>query len=302
MLPFRKPTLRKTLAAIGAALGLLLAPAIQARAPQPPENRPALWKVADADTTIYLFGTIHALPPNVSWYRGTIAEAFEGSQEVVTELGEPDLAQMQESLLARAVLPEGQTLRGLLSPEERTAYEQALASLDLSPVLFDRFEPWSPAIVLALVPLQRAGFAQETGVESQLIARAKALGRPLSGLETIDYQLGLFDSLSPEAQKHYLMEVVKAIPTVVQDIQPIIEAWKAGDADRLAQLINAEQDNPALAEALITNRNKAWADWIKARLDKPGRVFVAVGAGHLAGPGSVQDQLAAQGVTATRLQ
>ena len=66
--------------------------------------------------------------------------------------------------------------------------------------------------------------------------------------------------------------------------------------------MNAEESDAGLTELLLTQRNKAWADWIKARLDKPGTVFMAVGAGHLAGPGSVQDQLSARGLAATRLQ
>jgi uncharacterized protein YbaP (TraB family) len=66
--------------------------------------------------------------------------------------------------------------------------------------------------------------------------------------------------------------------------------------------MNDDEDDPALVDMLLTRRNKAWARWIERRLDKPGSVFIAVGAGHLAGPGSVQDQLAAAGISAQRIQ
>ena len=69
-------------------------------------------------------------------------------------------------------------------------------------------------------------------------------------------------------------------------IAQMIDAWKQGDADRLAQLMNEEDDAPELMELLLYNRNRAWAEWIKARLNRPGTVFMAVGAGHLAGAGS----------------
>lgn len=292
---------RNTLAAIAAALGMLVAPA-QARAPQPVESRPALWKVADADTTIYLFGTIHALPADVPWYRGEVAVAFEGSKELVTEIAEVDPAGTQQALLTRAVLPPGQSLRALLSAQEKARYEAALTALKLPVDAFDRFEPWYAAIVLGTLPLLQDGYSAGMGVEKVLGTRAKALGRAQEGLETAEYQFGLFDGLPPAVQKRYLLEVIRNLPTMKQDLVKIIEAWKAGDAEGLARLINAEEDDPALVAALITNRNKAWADWIKARLDKPGTVFVAVGAGHLAGTGSVQDQLAARGVATTRLQ
>lgn len=293
---------RKTFAAIAALLGMLVAPLAQARTPQAPESRPALWKVSDADTTIYLFGTIHALPANVPWYRGQVATAFEGSKELVTEIVDADPAAMQQVILTKALLPQGQTLRALLSPREKLDYEAALAAQKLPVDAFDAFEPWYAAMVLATLPLLRDGFAAEMGVEKLLGTRAKALGRPQSGLETAEYQLGLFDGLGPDVQKRYLLEVIKTLPTMKGDLARIIEAWKTGDAETLARLINAEEDDPALVAALITDRNKAWADWIKARLDQPGVVFVAVGAGHLAGSGSVQDQLAARGVRATRLQ
>jgi uncharacterized protein YbaP (TraB family) len=96
--------------------------------------------------------------------------------------------------------------------------------------------------------------------------------------------------------------VVEALPTVRSDIDAMVAAWKSGDADHLAQLLNEDESDPQMRKVLITDRNVAWAKWLKARLDKPGTVFVAVGAGHLAGAGSVQDQLAAAGVTSTRVQ
>lgn len=297
--------LRNTLAAIGAALGMLVAPApifAKARAPQPVESRPALWKVSDADTTIYLFGTIHALPADVPWYRGPVAVAFESSKELVTEITEVDPTSTQQALLTRAVLPPGQSLRALLSPPEKARYEAALTALNLPVDAFDRFEPWYAAIVLGTLPLLQDGFSAGMGVEKVLGTKAKALGRAQEGLETAEYQFGLFDGLPPAVQKRYLLEVIQNLPTMKQDLVKIIEAWKAGDADALARLINAEEDDPALVATLITNRNKAWADWIKTRLDRPGIVFVAVGAGHLAGAGSVQDQLATKGIATTRLQ
>jgi uncharacterized protein YbaP (TraB family) len=82
----------------------------------------------------------------------------------------------------------------------------------------------------------------------------------------------------------------------------MIEAWEKGDADELARLMNQDEDEPELMEKLLYARNKAWAEWIRARLDRPGTVFIAVGAGHLAGQGSVQDDLRAMGIASVRVQ
>jgi uncharacterized protein YbaP (TraB family) len=264
--------------------------------------RPAMWQVRDADTTIYLFGTIHALPQGINWFGGAVAAAFDGSHELVTEIIESDPAQMQASVMARAVLPPGTSLRTMLTPVQRSAYEAALSTYGIPAATFDRYKPWYAAIFLSALPVLRDGFASENGVEQLLDARAKAARRAHSALESADYQLGLFDSLPQATQLRYLNEVVKDLPSSKNELGEMVEAWKRGDSDTLARLMNEEEDEPELMERLLTNRNKAWADWVKTRLDKPGTVFVAVGAGHLAGAGSVQEQLAARGIATSRVQ
>jgi uncharacterized protein YbaP (TraB family) len=284
------------------ALALLLLPAAaQARADQP-QTRPALWRVADADTTIYLFGTIHALPKGIDWYKGPVASAFESSGELVTEILSSDPAVMQATLLSRASLPEGQTLRGLLGDKERKAYEAALKSQGMDARALDRFQPWYAAVMLTMMPLMKSGYDAADGVDAQLDARAKALSRTHSALETAEFQFGLFASLPMATQKAYLAEVVKTMPTIRRQLGQMVVQWQRGNAARLAQLMNAEEDDPVLVETLITQRNRTWARWIRRRLDKPGTVFIAVGAGHLAGRGSVRVFLAKSGVEATRLQ
>ena len=83
----------------------------------PPPVRPALWKVADKDTTIYLFGTVHVLPPGIPWYDGKVAAAFEGSQELVTEIVDTDPT--KKTMMQWASLSGNETLRGMLSPPEK---------------------------------------------------------------------------------------------------------------------------------------------------------------------------------------
>ena len=273
-------------------------PAVQAA----PLAQPALWKVADEDTTIYLFGTIHALPPNVRWFDGPIAAAFQASDELVTEIAGNDPARVAALTARIAMLPEGKTLRGELGERDRKAFERALAFHGLPPAAYDRFEPWFAAVALANLPLTNAGYDQAAGVEATLDAQAKTLKRPHIGLETPEYQLGLFDTLPVETQRKYLNGIVEHTPTIAGELIAIVEAWKRGNAERLSQLMNADEDDPLMVETLLTGRNRAWAQWIKGRMDKPGKVFLAVGAGHMAGKGSVLEQLQHLGFTATRLQ
>lgn len=305
--------LRTLLISTAAAACALLGPAILAQQSQPTPQKveavpapmvakPAMWKIADSDTTIYLFGTIHLLPAGIEWYDGPVATAFEQSKELVTEIPESSDGQMMNLTLKYGMLPAGQTLREQMTADERTKYESAMTGLGLPPAAFDRFKPWFAALALAILPLQKAGYSMENGIENQLDKRNKALGRPRSGLETLEDQLGIFDGFSPAVQKTYLFSVIDAIPTITTDIDKMVQAWAKGDVEGLAALMNDPTEDPALYEALLSKRNKNWVGWLDKRMDQPGVVFVAVGAGHLGGKDSVQDLLAQGGIKVTRVQ
>jgi uncharacterized protein len=256
--------------------------------------RPALWKLADHDTTIYLFGTIHLLPDGINWYAGPIAEAFEGSDLLVTEIPETPDGESAALLMKHGVLPAGQSLRATMTP--------ALAQQGLPAAAFDRYKPWFAAVVLATLPLQREGFNLTHGVENQLDTRNKARGKGRQGLETLEYQLTIFNRFPPAVQRRYLFEVIGALPTIREDVGKMVTAWANGDDAALAALLNAEEEDPAMYQALLTDRNKAWAVWIAKRMEQPGTVFIAVGAGHLGGKDSVQDVLAKAGHKTARVQ
>lgn len=269
----------------------------------PAATGPGLWKVADEDTTIYLFGTVHALPKEVDWYSGAIVEALSSSQELVTEIPGDSATDpaSQQMVMAKAVLPPGQTLRELLNEPDRTSYELALTRLGMPPGSFDRFEPWFAGMTMAILPLLRAGYAAESGVEKRLEQLAPP-GIARGALETLEWQIELFDTLPVESQVAFLMVSADNFDDIQPTMDMMVAEWLEGDADALARLMNKGLTDPQLANALLYERNADWAEWIDTRLDTPGTVFLAVGAGHLAGEQSVQDFLEARGFTVTRVQ
>jgi uncharacterized protein len=307
--------LRRTLPALLSPLLLLLAPAQalagtnakrDAAPPAPVKTevkaRPALWKVADKDTTIWLFGTIHILPPGIDWYSGPIAKALENSDTLVTEIVEVNDPAVTARLGQIALSSPPRNLREQLPPEVRKDYEAALTALKLPLAAFDANDPWYAAVVLSTLPVFQEGYDPNHGAETVLAARAKVKGLPQIGLETTEQQLNLFDTLPPETQVTYLREVLESFPEIGKDIRAMIDAWKSGKADELARLMNEEESDPMLMKVLLVDRNKAWAQWIAKRLEQPGTVFMAVGAGHLAGRDSVQAQLAAARIKTKRVR
>lgn len=268
-----------------------------------PPSGPALWKVQDEDTVIYLFGTVHILPANVQWYKGDIARALEGSDTLVTEIPADamDGPAMQADVLRKATLPEGKNLRGLLTAEQRAQYEASMAQLGMPASAFDRYEPWFAGMTLAVLPLMMNGYDMESGAESVVEASAPATAERLA-LETPEQQIDFFDKLPPKSQVEFLMSSAKDLDRVVALMDEMLNEWLTGDADSLARLLNAEMSDPVLAAVLLHSRNERWAEWIDARMDEPGQVFIAVGAGHLAGEKSVQEYLAQRDITVTRIQ
>ena len=278
------------------------APAPAAAAPATKDADPALWVVKDADTTIYLFGTVHVLKPGLSWFDEAVKTAFDKSDQLVLEMVEPDTATMQQLIVKMAVNPTGSTLTEKLPADKRDAYAKAMADVGIPAQAFDRLDPWVAGITLAVAGLPKLGYDVNSGAEKVLTAAAKAENKPVIGLETAEQQLGYFDTLPEPAQVQYLVSTIDDYPKMGSELEKMIADWSAGNPDALAKTMNEDmRKTPELAKVLLADRNARWADWIEKRLAQPGTIFVAVGAGHLAGGDSVQAQLAKHHLTATRI-
>jgi hypothetical protein len=262
---------------------------------------PALWVVKDDDTTIYLFGSVHILKPGLGWFDDGVKSAFDASDELVLELVEPPAAEAQALFGKLAMDQQGKTLRSKMNDTDRAIYETAVGKLGLPVPALDPFDPWAAAITLSLLAIQKTGFDPNSGVEKQLTAAAKLSSKPIAGLETMEFQLGVFDTLPEAEQIAFLVETAKMIDDAGVNMDKMVDLWAAPDPEGLGQLMNEGLTSRTLYDALLTKRNANWAKWISARMAKPGVTFMAVGAGHLAGPTSVQTLLPAYGLAATRV-
>ena len=296
---------RPKLFALAAALASGIAlPACAQPAPQAVQDAdPALWVVKDKDTTIYLFGTVHVLKPGLSWFDEAVKTAFDGSKELVLEMVEPDAATMQGIVMAKAMAAPGATPLSQQLPENRrAAFTAAITEAKIPAVMADGMKPWFASVAISMVPIMKAGYDAKQGPESVLTAAAKAAGKPVSGLETAEQQIGYFDGLSAPAQVTYLKSTLDELPKGVSQLDGMVVDWSKGQTDALAKTLNdSMKDSPEVAKTLLYDRNGRWATWIAERMKQPGTVFVAVGAGHLAGSDSVLAQLAGMGVKAKRI-
>lgn len=277
--------MKRLLARCAIALLLLPAPAIA---------DPALWVVKDADTTIYLFGTVHLMPKDADWRYPALERALADSQTLYIELTDDDPATIAGLVMHLGLDPahplttqlresEAQRLRMLANKAGVPGGMQALNIM----------RPWLAALTLSLTPLKNAGMDPSQGVDKQLKAQMIAAHKPVLGLETAEQQIHLLADMPRSVELGLLRSSMRDADKGASQLRKMIAAWKAGDPRALDQLGTAEMRTrePTLYQVMLVRRNKTWAKKIASLLQQPGTAFIAVGAAHLAGPDSVQVQL-----------
>lgn len=263
--------------------------------------RPALWVVKDKDTTVYLFGTVHLMKPQVVWFEGTVRKAYDSAGEVVLEVID-DEEKSAAAMLAKAVNPTGELTSTMLPEDMRVKLDTLARAHGLPMAFLDRMKPWFVSLTLSMAPYRKLGFDPAQGVDAVLKAQAQQDGKALTGLETASEQIDLIDSLPQDQQIAMLKSSIAEQDKAQTVLEEMIAAWAKGDPAALGALMNQSMaEAPDATRLLLHERNARWADWIEARMKRPGTLFVAVGAGHLGGAESVQDKLAALGLKARRV-
>lgn len=283
-----------------AATACAVAPATEPRAASP-----AMWKVADEDTTIYLFGTIHLLPKGTQWRSPAFDQAAAGSDTLVVEtvFDENNPAATIGELFKLAVSEGLPPIADRIPADKKAALQAAIAKSGVPAPVYDKLETWAAAFMLLGAQFKDLGLDSQSGVESTLKKQFSVGGKKIDQLETNAEQLGYFDRLSEESQRKFLATMLEDPASVKEEFAGMLAAWTRGDVKEIAENFNGDLGGAEeLREALLTKRNANWAQWVKGRLDQPGTILVAVGAGHLAGDDSVLTMLETKGVKVTRVQ
>ncbi|WP_269220000.1 TraB/GumN family protein [Brevundimonas vesicularis] len=298
--------------AVGVAGGLALFVAIagvpadalaQTAAPAAPApiqgEGPALWVVKDADSTLYLFGSVHVLRPTTGWASPRVEAAFDSASDIWFEISNPDDQAAIMPLIQQHGLSPETPLSSRLTPEENAELDAAAQAMGASAAQLQPMKPWLAALSLSVAPLIKAGYDPKSGVELVLKARAEAAGKPIHGFETIDKQIGILAGLPDDVQLVFLRETLKDYENAATKLDEMVEAWARGDVATLDRVTIKEmkEASPALYQSVLVDRNTDWANQIQTMLEGSGTAFIAVGAAHLTGDDSVQTILQKRGVT-----
>lgn len=288
-----------------ALLGTLALSSACAAAPQIKVAKPAMWKVADADTTIYLFGTIHLLPPGTKWRSATFDKAAAGSDTLVVEtmIDDKNPQATVAELFKLAISPGLPPLAQRVKPNKQAALQAAIVKSGIPGAAFDKMETWAAAFLLLGGQFKDLGLESSSGVESVLKKQFTDGGKTVGQLETNAEQLAVFDTLSEKAQREFLEGVLDDPKAMKAQFGSMLDSWTRGDVEAIAKSFNSDmRETPELMDALLARRNANWARWVKGRMAQPGTVMLAVGAGHLAGEKSVVRMLQKQGLRVDRVQ
>ncbi|MBO9547527.1 TraB/GumN family protein, partial [Caulobacter sp.] len=181
-------------------------------------------------------------------------------------------------------------LSSKLDPETQAKLAAAAQGMGMQPQQMEPMRPWLAALTLSLQPLLKAGYDPQSGVERLLNARARAAGKPVSAFETLEQQVRFFADMTPADEMAMLKSTLDDVADGPAKVDALVTAWAAGDQKGLEHEMVDEmrRDYPGLYRLLLVDRNRVWAQQLKTKLAGSGVSFVAVGAGHLTGPDSVQ--------------
>jgi uncharacterized protein YbaP (TraB family) len=262
---------------------------------------PALWKLSDDDSEIWLFGTVHILKPDTSWRTDKVTNAFSSADTIYFEAPTEETSQqeMQTIIAPHIQNPQGVTLSSLVSAESYAQFGDAATKLGIPKAALVNLEPlrpWFVTLTLSVQQIVANGYNPESGVEKILYADAKQAGKKIAYFETIEEQIGFLANMSSEDEVAMFEAGIPQLNEGVEFLDSLVASWASGDIEGMDEKLNAAfVESPELKKVLLIDRNENWADKIAELMNGSGKAFIAVGSGHLVGEGSVQSLLKAKG-------
>lgn len=279
-----------------AALALLLVAA-------PAQAAPAIWAVRDADSTLYLFGTVHITSADTAWRTPLYDRIYQEAGEVWLELDLTDMGAMRARIAREGIDPEGR-LEARIGKADFDRVLALLAPYGLDAGAVRRLQPWYAGLQVLYANIAGTSLQAETGAEVTVTAAAQADGKPMRYLETVMDQVHALSDQSEVSQVAFLREMLASGGETTAAVNEMADAWSAGDETRLTEEVIAavKAAQPEMYDALFRRRNLAWAETLDAEMRGAGVDLVTVGAGHLLGDEGLVALLRAKGYRVERVQ
>lgn len=263
-----------------------------------------LWKVRSGSATVYLLGSIHIFKKELYPLPAKIEEAFQSSDILVVEANIDDLnLETMMTMLEGAFYRENETLEGHLSKDTFARAEEKLAESGIPIQLFQRSKPWILAMMITALEVQKSGFDPRYGIDMHFLGEARDKKRIIE-LESIDYQMRLFNGFSDAEQEAFLLSTLKDADMMKEEMDMFMRAWSTGDAQALESIVTKgvgeDQRIFPVYEKLLYDRNRSMASRIEEFLKTGGKYFVVVGAGHLVGEKGIVRILRGKGYSVER--
>ncbi len=262
-----------------------------------------MWVIKDEDSTIYLIGTLHLLRRETEWNSAKVKKAVRKSSELWLEIANPGDQSEAVPLVQQYGFDHERMLSSRLNAKQkeklaRVAAEYAVPLANLEPM-----KPWLAALVMVVLPLQKAGLDPNAGVDLCLCKEAERDGDRIMGFETLEEQTKMLADLPEPEQIAFFNETLDDVDKGIEYFDQLASAWLRGDTNALKKLAidDMRAEAPELYEKLLVQRNVRWSEKIAKILNGAGVQMIAVGMLHLVGPDSLQVQLAKRGIKASRL-
>lgn len=246
----------------------------------------------------YLYGTIHILPKDKFELSNSLKRAFDASTTIAMEV-DLDMSGAEKIALAQKVmLPDGKTLKDFMAAPDYTELKMyCLDSLKWNESKFERSSKLKPMFFSSL--LIQESMSNMASYEMEFNKMAKKKKKETIGLETIEFQLGLFDQLPMQTQVDMLK---KDYHSDMKSYDTLLACYLKEDLETLGKLMAEETSAfPEFNDILLVQRNKSWIAPMRAQMQKES-TFFGVGAAHLSGPDGVVALLRAQGFTVTAIK
>lgn len=265
---------------------------------------PAIWQVSDADSSIWLFGSVHMLPADIDWRTGTLDKVISKADRVYFEadISAAAQAEMMPLSIELGFNRDGVLLSDQIGEALTDRVREAAQDYDIPMPALLTMKPWMAATTLASGPMMQSGYEARLGVEMVLAAE---LPDEFKGfLETGAEQLGFLSGGTLEEQITMLEATLDTLHLAQSDTEAMIAAWMDGNPEALGQAFDSQMEgfDNAMVERIIDLRNRNWTGKIEAMLNSNEAALLVVGAAHLAGESSVEKLLEERGYSSKRIQ